>query len=128
VIIVRYGGDFDMSFSVRGGCEPISGADSEVEPEAARGQNPVDRVRAGYRHWITHIMGKRRPETFAFLGFTYYCGKTRDGRFVGKRKTQSKRLTVKLSRLDGSTPPDAFTRSRTAPVAYTGLARALCLL
>jgi hypothetical protein len=23
--------------------------------------------------------GERRPETFAFLGFTHYCGSTRDG-------------------------------------------------
>jgi len=43
--------------------------------------------------------GKRRPETFAFLGFTHYCGRTRDGRFVVKRKTQSKRMTVKLKAL-----------------------------
>jgi len=43
--------------------------------------------------------GERRPETFAFLGFTHYCGRTRDGRFVVKRKTQSKRLTVKLKAL-----------------------------
>jgi RNA-directed DNA polymerase len=43
--------------------------------------------------------GERRPETFAFLGFTHYCGWTRDGRFVVKRKTQSRRLTVKLKSL-----------------------------
>ena len=43
--------------------------------------------------------GERRPETFAFLGFTHYCGWTRDGRFIVKRKTQSKRLTRKLKAL-----------------------------
>jgi len=43
--------------------------------------------------------GERRPETFAFLGFTHYCGWTRDGRFVVKRKTQSKRMTRKLKEL-----------------------------
>jgi RNA-directed DNA polymerase len=42
---------------------------------------------------------KRRPDTFAFLGFTHYCGWTRDGRFIVKRKTQSKRLTRKLKAL-----------------------------
>jgi hypothetical protein len=31
--------------------------------------------------------GLRRPETFAFLGFTHYCGWTRDGRFIVKLKT-----------------------------------------
>jgi RNA-directed DNA polymerase len=43
--------------------------------------------------------GERRLQTFAFLGFTHYCGWTRDKRFVVKRKTQSKRLTVKLKSL-----------------------------
>lgn len=43
--------------------------------------------------------GERRSETFAFLGFTHYCGWTRDGRFIVKRKTQSKRLTRKLKAL-----------------------------
>ena len=43
--------------------------------------------------------GERRPKTFAFLGFTHYCGRTRDGRFVVKRKTQSKRLTTKFRSL-----------------------------
>jgi group II intron reverse transcriptase/maturase len=43
--------------------------------------------------------GRRRPGTFAFLGFTHYCGWTRDGRFIIKRKTQSKRLTRKLKAL-----------------------------
>jgi RNA-directed DNA polymerase len=43
--------------------------------------------------------GQRRPATFAFLGFTHYCGWTRDGRFVVKRKTQSSRLSAKLTAL-----------------------------
>ena len=43
--------------------------------------------------------GERRPETFAFLGFTLYCGKTRDGRFIVKPKTQGKRTTRKLNEL-----------------------------
>lgn len=43
--------------------------------------------------------GLRRPETFAFLGFTHFCAWTRDGRFVVKRKTQGKRLARKLKAL-----------------------------
>ena len=43
--------------------------------------------------------GERRPETFAFLGFTRYGGWTRDGRFIVEHKTQSKRLTRKLKAL-----------------------------
>jgi len=41
--------------------------------------------------------GQRRPETFNFLGFTHYCSQSREGRFVVKRKTQSKRLARKLT-------------------------------
>src|SRR4051812_802 len=40
--------------------------------------------------------GQRRPATFDFLGFTHYCGRTRSGRFVVKRKTQAKRMVRKL--------------------------------
>jgi site-specific recombinase XerD len=32
--------------------------------------------------------GERRPETFAFLGFTHYCGWTRDGRFTRRAYKQ----------------------------------------
>lgn len=40
--------------------------------------------------------GQRRPETFDFLGFRHYCGKTRNGRFVLKRKTRPDRLRRKI--------------------------------
>ena len=36
--------------------------------------------------------GQGRPETFAFLGFTHYCGKTKDGHFKVKRRTSRKKL------------------------------------
>jgi RNA-directed DNA polymerase len=38
----------------------------------------------------------RKPETFDFLGFTHYCGQTRQGRFKVKRKTASKKYRAKL--------------------------------
>lgn len=38
----------------------------------------------------------RRPETFDFLGFTHYCGQTRDGRFKVKRKTANTKYRAKL--------------------------------
>lgn len=37
-----------------------------------------------------------RPGTFDFLGFTHYCGQTRDGRFKVKRKTSTKKYRAKL--------------------------------
>src|SRR4029077_4438178 len=43
--------------------------------------------------------GRVRPEVFDFLGFTHYCGKTRDGRFLLCQKTQRKRMIRKLKEL-----------------------------
>jgi len=40
--------------------------------------------------------GLGKPETFAFLGFTFICGKSRRGRFQLKRKTRSDRMRAKL--------------------------------
>lgn len=37
-----------------------------------------------------------KPETFAFLGLTFICGKSRKGRFQLKRKTRGDRMRAKL--------------------------------
>lgn len=42
--------------------------------------------------------GRSKPETFGFLGFTFYGGKSRAGKFVVKYKTISKRLRRGLLR------------------------------
>lgn len=38
----------------------------------------------------------QRPGTFDFLGFTHYCGHTRNGHFKVKRKTSGKKYRAKL--------------------------------
>jgi RNA-directed DNA polymerase len=43
--------------------------------------------------------GLRRPQTFAFLGITHFVGRSRSGRFVVGRKTQSERSRKKLKAL-----------------------------
>ncbi len=43
--------------------------------------------------------GERRPETFDFLGFTHCSSRTKDGRFIIRRKTQRKRMVRKLKEL-----------------------------
>jgi RNA-directed DNA polymerase len=40
--------------------------------------------------------GQGKPATFAFLGFTHMCGKTRNGRFTVLRQTIRQRLQAKL--------------------------------
>ena len=39
--------------------------------------------------------GVSRPETFAFLGFTFICGKSRRGSFQLQRKTRRDRMRAK---------------------------------
>lgn len=41
-------------------------------------------------------MGKGKPETFDFLGFTHFCSKSKDGRFRVKRKSSVKKVRAKL--------------------------------
>ena len=43
--------------------------------------------------------GERRPETFDFLGFTHCSSRSKDGRFIIRKKTQRKRLVRKLKEL-----------------------------
>jgi RNA-directed DNA polymerase len=43
--------------------------------------------------------GEGKPETFNFLGFTHYCGKTKTGTFKVGRKTIRARMTAKLKTL-----------------------------
>jgi len=40
----------------------------------------------------------RKPKDFTFLGFTHYCGKTREGYFKVKRRTSRKKLGQSLSK------------------------------
>jgi RNA-directed DNA polymerase len=43
----------------------------------------------------------KRPETFDFLGFTHYCGETRNGSFKVKRRTSKKKFRAKLKEVKG---------------------------
>ena len=102
VVIVRYADDFVMGFEKTDDARRMMAALTErlakfglaIHDEKTRliefGRLPALARRQ---------RGLRRPETFAFLGFTHYCGWTRDGRFIVKLKTQSKRLTRKLKAL-----------------------------
>jgi RNA-directed DNA polymerase len=99
VVIVRYADDFVMGFEKTDDARRMMAALTErlakfglaIHDEKTRliefGRLPALARRQ---------RGLRRPETFAFLGFS---GWTRDGRFIVKLKTQSKRLTRKLKAL-----------------------------
>jgi group II intron reverse transcriptase/maturase len=38
----------------------------------------------------------RKPKEFTFLGFTHYCGKTKEGHFKVKRRTNRKRMSLRI--------------------------------
>ncbi|MDA2921742.1 group II intron reverse transcriptase/maturase [Patescibacteria group bacterium AH-259-L07] len=44
--------------------------------------------------------GKRKPDTFDFLGLTHYCTKSRKGNFLIRAKTSHKRMRKKLKELN----------------------------
>ena len=43
--------------------------------------------------------GLGKPDSFAFLGFTFICGKSRTGHFMLQRKTRSDRMRAKLKEI-----------------------------
>jgi group II intron reverse transcriptase/maturase len=99
VIIVRYADDFVVGFQRRSDAERFlrelqerfATFGLELHPEKTR-LLEFGRYAAGNRQ----RRGERKPETFDFLGFTHYCGKSRAGRFSLKRKPMSSRMRRKL--------------------------------
>lgn len=59
--------------------------------------------------------GLRRPETFAFLGFTHICGRDRRGGFIIRRHTIRDRLRGKLREVK-----DTLYHMRHLPIAEQG--------
>lgn len=45
---------------------------------------------------VKRYEGRRKPQTFNFLGFTHYCAVNRNGRYVVRRITIRERLKTKL--------------------------------
>src|SRR5579872_3621396 len=102
VIIMRYADDFVMGFQYADDARGMLHDPGErmMKFGLKLHEEKTRLIEFGRLLTLDHARrGERRPKTFAFLGFTHYCGRTRDGRFVVKRKTQSKRLTVKLKAL-----------------------------
>jgi len=100
VSIVRYADDFVMGFEKATDAQRMM---RDLEERLARfglclHEEKTRLIEFGrFAASARKARGDQRPETFAFLGFTHYCGWTRDGRFIVKHKTQSTRLTRKLT-------------------------------
>src|ERR1700693_4457543 len=99
VIIVRYADDLVAGFQhqadaerfLRDFQERLAKFGLEIHPEKTRliafGRFAASDCRK---------RGKGKPETFAFLGFTHYCGTNSKGHFVVWRRTLVKRMRAKL--------------------------------
>jgi group II intron reverse transcriptase/maturase len=102
VIIVRYADDFVMGFQYEHDARRML-VDLKERLAKFRLTLHEDKTRLIEFGRLPALRRVKRDEprcaTFAFLGFTHYCGWTRDGRFVVKRKTQGKRLVKKLQAL-----------------------------
>ena len=100
VTIVRYADDFVMGFEKAADARRMM-SDLKERLAAFGLQLHEEKTRliefGRFAATTRQARGEQRPETFAFLGFTHYCGRTRDGRFIVKHKTQSSRLTRKLT-------------------------------
>jgi RNA-directed DNA polymerase len=118
VIVVRYADDYIVGFEHRRDAQrflaDLRGRFArfglELAPEKTRliefGRFAAERRAA---------RGLGRPEAFRFLGFTHICGRTRNGRFMLKRITDSKRMRAKLREVK-----DELKRRRHLPIPEQG--------
>jgi group II intron reverse transcriptase/maturase len=102
VVVVRYADDFVVGFQHLKDAkqflsdlrERLAKFCLELHPDKTRLME-FGRFAANNRR----RRGEGKPATFDFLGFTHYCGQTRDGWFVVKRRTMRKRLQRKIVEL-----------------------------
>src|SRR6516165_2943876 len=102
MIIVRYADDFIVGFQYENDARRfldemrarLQEFGLSLHPEKTR---LIEFGRFAAKNRKQRGLGK--PETFNFLGFTFICGKTRQGKFQLKRKTRRDRMLAKLRML-----------------------------
>lgn len=115
VIIVRYCDDFVMGFQyeddARRMLDDLQGRLGKFFLALHEGKTRL--IEFGkLSSELRTMRGERRAQTFNFLGFTHCCARTKDGRFVVKRRTDRKRLTRKIHEVQAE-----LWRHMHAPVA-----------
>jgi RNA-directed DNA polymerase len=99
MIIVRYADDFVVGFQHQNDATKFQAELSERLAKFGLELHETKTRLIEFGRFAANSRGKRglgKPETFTFLGFTHYCGKTRKGCFTIKRKTAGKKLRAKL--------------------------------
>jgi RNA-directed DNA polymerase len=99
MIIVRYADDFIVGFQHEADARRFLDEMRERLQEFALSLHP-DKTRliefGRFAAANRKQRGLNKPETFNFLGFTFICGKSRQGFFLLKRKTRRDRMQAKL--------------------------------
>jgi RNA-directed DNA polymerase len=102
MIIVRYADDIIVGFQHEADARRFLDAMRDRLKEFSLSLHPgktrlIEFGRDAAANRKRHGLGK--PETFNFLGFTFMCGKTRQGKFQIKRKTRRDRMGAKLQEI-----------------------------
>lgn len=100
MIVVRYADDFIVGFQYRGDAERFLKELRERLQKFGLALHP-DKTRliefGRFAASNRQQRGEGKPETFDFLGFTHYCGRTRkNAKFFVWRTTIGKRLRTKI--------------------------------
>ncbi|MGB8841120.1 MAG: group II intron reverse transcriptase/maturase [Aliidongia sp.] len=102
VIVVRYADDFVMGFEHESDAHRMIAALKERLAGFGLALHEDKTRLLMFGRFATERRAERglgRPETFDFLGFTHYCDKSRNGRFIVRRRTQRNRMIRKLKEL-----------------------------
>ncbi len=102
MIIVRYADDIIVGFQRESDARRFWDAMRERLGEFALSLHPVKTRLIEFGRFAAANRERRglsKPETFAFLGFTFICGKSRKGGFLIKRKTRADRMRAKLKQV-----------------------------
>lgn len=93
--LVRYADDFLIGIQYRNEAETVLNSLKErLDKFGLRLSEEKTRI-VEFGRFTNENMKKRmegKPKTFDFVGFTHYCTKTRDGRFMVRVKTQRERM------------------------------------
>jgi group II intron reverse transcriptase/maturase len=101
-IVVRYADDLVAGFEQEDDARRFLDAMRERFATFSLSLHPVKTrvIEFGRRAAVNRKKrGVSRPDTFAFLGFTFICGKSRRGRFQLQRKTRCDRMQAKLQEI-----------------------------
>ena len=99
MIIVRYADDFIVGFQHENDARHFLDGMRERLQKFALTLHPEKTRLIEFGRFAAERRQRRglgKPETFDFLGFTFICGKTRQGKFQIKRKTRRDRMRAKL--------------------------------